>query len=185
MLAADFGRINEVRVEVVELRVDLLERRPMLRIRHFEQSGQFVVAGQVEDESQDVVVVVAQQQRIDGLALVEPFGLVAFGVEGGHDHVDVVVAQPQDGLVRVYPLVRTQLAADLVQGGFGESVRVLEEVVEHVQGAHLSRLLLVVNIHALIPRFNKRQQNNKYNGIENWREYSKRNEILACDKLTK
>ncbi len=52
--------------------------------------------------------------------LVEPLDLVSLGLKRRHDDVDVVVAQPEDGLVRVDPGVRGEPVADAVQLGLVE-----------------------------------------------------------------
>lgn len=56
-------------------------------------------------------------------------------MEGGHDDVDVVVPEAKDAFVWIQPRVGGQVGADGVQLVLFEGRRVLEKIVEGVQGA--------------------------------------------------
>ena len=63
------------------------------------------VAGDVQHKAKNVV----QVEDRERLALVEPLGLVAAGLEGAHEDIDIIIAQAQQGLVRVDPRARGEL----------------------------------------------------------------------------
>ena len=168
---SEFLRLLQVGVEVVEGRADAPECDPVLlleeRQRHDAHDAK--VAGDVQHKAENVV----QVEDRERLALVEPLGFVAAGLEGAHEDIDVIVAQAQQGLVRIYPRARCELQSRkflnrlkmsriselaglalgrnsylvtyLVQIRLHERIRLLQQVVEYVEGAELPGLPLVVD----------------------------------------
>lgn len=71
------------------------------------------------------------------LSLIKPDNATAFGVEGGHDNINVIVAGPQQWLVGVEPVVRGESVTYIVQFALGKCTAVLEQVIQRVERTQL------------------------------------------------
>jgi len=128
-------------VQIVIMSVDAPDASPVTPLERNANETPFVIGRDVENETVNAVEI----EDFDAFAFVEPNGGVVLRFQRRHDDVDVVVAQAQNGFVRIDQIVRGEASANLVELSPGKRLPVLEEVVERVEGAHLKRLALVIN----------------------------------------
>lgn len=77
----------------------------LLEERQWHYADDAEVAGDVQHEAKDVF----DDEDGERLSLVEPLCLVAPGLKGAHEDIDVIVAQAEQGLVRIDPRARGEL----------------------------------------------------------------------------